>query len=67
LKTSFYQFNFGLRDDNDQVTEETVLNPDSEGGKQLAIVEGLLQGNSRLKLQYCVLGFNGEDRNPIRF
>jgi nucleoside-diphosphate-sugar epimerase len=28
-------------DDNDQVTEETVLNPDSEGGKQLAIVEGL--------------------------
>jgi hypothetical protein len=31
------------------VTEETVLNPDSEGGKQLAIVEGLLQGNSRFK------------------
>jgi hypothetical protein len=40
------------------VTEETVLNPDSEGGKQLAIVEGVLQGNSVLKLQYCVLGFN---------
>jgi hypothetical protein len=38
------------------VTEETVLNPDSEGGKQLAIVEGLLQGVV-LKLQYFG-GFN---------
>jgi nucleoside-diphosphate-sugar epimerase len=54
-------------DDNDQVTEETVLNPDSEGGKQLAIVEGLLQGNSRLKLQLRFGVLIGEDRNPIRF
>jgi hypothetical protein len=28
-------------DNNDQVTEETPLNPDSEGGKQLQIVETL--------------------------
>jgi hypothetical protein len=46
------------------MTEETVLNPDSEGGKQLAIVEGLA-GNSGLKLLYCVLGLNGEDRNQF--
>jgi hypothetical protein len=28
-------------DENDQVTEETTLNPDSEGGRQLEIVETL--------------------------
>jgi hypothetical protein len=37
------------------VTEETVLNPDSEGGKQLAIVEGFCRAVV-LKLQYCVWG-----------
>jgi hypothetical protein len=40
------------------VTEETVLNPDSEGGKQLAIVEGVLQGNSRFKTNTAFWGFN---------
>jgi nucleoside-diphosphate-sugar epimerase len=34
--------------DNDQITEETPLNPDSEG-KQLAIVEDVLHSNSRFK------------------
>jgi hypothetical protein len=49
------------------VTEETVLNPDSEGGKQLAIV-GVLQGNSRFKTTILRFGgLIGEDRNPIRF
>jgi UDP-glucose 4-epimerase len=33
-------------DANDQITEETPLNPDSEGGKQLAIVEDVLQQQS---------------------
>jgi UDP-glucose 4-epimerase len=47
LKTSFIS-STSVYGDNDQVTEETVLNPDSEGGKQLAIVEGVLQG-SRFK------------------
>jgi hypothetical protein len=56
LKTSFSLVQLRFGDDNDQVTEETVLNPDSEGGKQLAIVEGLLQETVVLKLQYCVLG-----------
>jgi nucleoside-diphosphate-sugar epimerase len=55
-------------DDNNQVTEETVLNPDSEGGKQLAIVEGLLKGNSHFKTTVLRFGgLIGEDRNPIQF
>lgn len=55
-------------DENDQVTEETVLNPDSEGGRQLAIVEGILQGNSGFKTTILRFGgLIGEDRNPIRF
>jgi nucleoside-diphosphate-sugar epimerase len=54
--------------DNDQVTEETALNPDSEGGKQLAIVEGLLHGNSHFKTTVLRFGgLIGEDRNPIQF
>jgi nucleoside-diphosphate-sugar epimerase len=55
-------------DANDQVTEETPLNPDSEGGKQLAIVEGLLHNNSRFKTTILRFGgLIGEDRNPIKF
>jgi nucleoside-diphosphate-sugar epimerase len=55
-------------EDNDQVTEETVLNPDSEGGKQLAIVEGVLKGNSHFKTTVLRFGgLIGEDRNPIQF
>jgi UDP-glucose 4-epimerase len=42
-------------DENDQVTEETTLNPDSEGGKQLKIVETLLQNNSFFKTTVYVL------------
>jgi UDP-glucose 4-epimerase len=57
LKTSFISSTSVYGDDNDQVTEETVLNPDSEGGKQLAIVEGLLQGNSVLN-NTAFWGFN---------
>jgi nucleoside-diphosphate-sugar epimerase len=55
-------------DSNDNVNEETDLNPDSEGGRQLAIVEKLLRTNSLFKT--TVLRFGGlisEDRNPIRF
>jgi UDP-glucose 4-epimerase len=42
-------------DSNDQITEETPLNPDSEGGKQLAIVEDVCQSTVVLKLLYFVL------------
>lgn len=55
-------------DNNDQVTEETPLNPDSEGGKQLKIVETLLQNNSFFKTTVLRFGgLIGEDRNPVRF
>lgn len=55
-------------DDNDPVTEETPLKPDSEGGKQLAIVEGLLRSNHHFKTTVLRFGgLIGEDRNPIKF
>lgn len=55
-------------DDNDLVTEETPLNPDSEGGKQLAIVEALLQRNTQFKTTILRFGgLIGEDRHPIHF
>lgn len=55
-------------EDNEVVTEATVLNPDTEGGRQLAIVENVLQKNSRF--QTTILRFGGlisDDRNPVRF
>jgi nucleoside-diphosphate-sugar epimerase len=55
-------------DDNDLVTEDSPLNPDTEGGRQLAIVENVLQKNSRF--QTTILRFGGlisDDRNPVRF
>jgi nucleoside-diphosphate-sugar epimerase len=55
-------------EDNEFVSEATVLNPDSEGGRQLAIVENILQKNSRF--QTTILRFGGlisDDRNPVRF
>jgi nucleoside-diphosphate-sugar epimerase len=55
-------------DDNDQVTEETAVNPDSESGKQLAIVEDLLHSNRHFKTTVLRFGgLIGEDRNPVRF
>ena len=55
-------------EDNEFVTEVTVLNPDTEGGRQLALVENVLQKNSRF--QTTILRFGGlisDDRNPVRF
>jgi nucleoside-diphosphate-sugar epimerase len=55
-------------EDNDEVTETTPLNPDSEGGRQLVIVEQLLQENTHF--QTTILRFGGlvgPDRNPVRF
>jgi nucleoside-diphosphate-sugar epimerase len=55
-------------DDNDLVTEDSPLNPDTEGGRQLAIVENVLQKNSRF--QTTILRFGGlisDERNPVRF
>lgn len=55
-------------EDNLTVTEATPLNPDSEGGRQLAIVERLLQKNTTFKTTILRFGgLIGEDRNPVRF
>jgi nucleoside-diphosphate-sugar epimerase len=55
-------------EDNLHVTEATPLNPDSEGGRQLAIVESLLQKNSHFETTILRFGgLIGEDRNPVRF
>jgi nucleoside-diphosphate-sugar epimerase len=53
---------------NDLVTEETPLNPDTEGGRQLVIVESLLQKNEKFKnTNISFGGLIGEDRNPVKF
>ena len=55
-------------EDNELVTEAAPLNPDSEGGRQLAIVESLLQKNSHFETTILRFGgLIGEDRNPVRF
>jgi nucleoside-diphosphate-sugar epimerase len=55
-------------EDNELVNDETPLNPDSEGGRQLAIVESLLQKNSRFETTILRFGgLIGQDRNPVRF
>ena len=55
-------------EDNELITEESPLNPDSEGGRQLAIVESLLQKNTRFETTILRFGgLIGEDRNPVRF
>ena len=55
-------------EDNELVTEATPLNPDSEGGRQLAIVESLLQKNNCFETTILRFGgLIGEDRNPVRF
>lgn len=49
-----------------EITEETKPNPDTESGKQLAVVETLLQSNSHFKTTVIRFGgLIGEDRNPI--
>lgn len=55
-------------EDNDLITEDTPLNPDTEGGRQLVIVESLLQKNTHFKTTILRFGgLIGEDRNPVRF
>jgi nucleoside-diphosphate-sugar epimerase len=55
-------------ENNELVSEDTPLNPDSEGGRQLAIVEQLLQRNASFETTILRFGgLIGEDRNPVRF
>lgn len=51
-----------------EITEETKPNPDTESGKQLAIVEALLQSNLNFKTTVIRFGgLLGDDRHPIKF
>ena len=55
-------------EDNSIVTEDTKPQPETEGGRQLLVVEQILFRNSHFKT--TTLRFGGlisEDRNPIRF
>ena len=62
--TSVYGDNFPIV----EITEETKPNPDTESGKQLVIVETLLQSNPHFKTTVIRFGgLLGEDRHPIKF
>jgi nucleoside-diphosphate-sugar epimerase len=51
-----------------EITEETIPNPDTESGKQLAIVEVLLQSNLNFKTTVIRFGgLLGDDRHPAKF
>lgn len=55
-------------EDNEFVSEASVLNPDTEGGRQLAIVENVLQKNSRFQTTFLRFGgLISDERNPVRF
>jgi nucleoside-diphosphate-sugar epimerase len=51
-----------------EITEETMPNPDTESGKELAIVEALLQSNLNFKTTVIRFGgLLGDDRHPAKF
>jgi nucleoside-diphosphate-sugar epimerase len=55
-------------EENDIVNEETLLNPDTESGKQLVEVEQLLQSNVNFKTTVIRFGgLIGGDRHPVKF
>ena len=55
-------------DDNSNVTEETVPNPDNEGGRQLLIAEELLRNNPNFKTTILrFAGLMGGERHPVRY
>ena len=51
-----------------EISEENKPNPDTESGKQLAIVETLLQSNLNFKTMVIRFGgLLGDDRHPVKF
>ncbi|OXA94801.1 NAD-dependent epimerase/dehydratase family protein [Flavobacterium hercynium] len=55
-------------DENGLITEETIPNPDTESGKQLTIVEKILQENEHFETTILRFsGLIGEDRHPVKF
>lgn len=55
-------------DQNDLITEETNPNPETESGKQLLLVEAILQKNQNFETTILRFGgLIGEDRHPVKF
>ena len=55
-------------DDNGFIVEETIPNPETESGKQLFLVENLLQQNQNFETTILRFGgLIGEDRHPVTF
>ena len=55
-------------DDNSEVTEASIPNPDTESGKQLLEAEQLLQSNKNFQTTIIRFGgLIGNDRHPIKF
>lgn len=55
-------------DQNNLITEETTPNPETESGKQLLLVEEMLQKNENLETTILRFGgLIGEDRHPVKF
>lgn len=55
-------------DDNSVVTEQSIAQPDTEGGKQLLKAEKILQNTIIFKTTILRFGgLIGEDRHPIKF
>lgn len=55
-------------DDNLEITEETIRNPNTESGRQLVETERLLQNNSNFKTTILRFGgLIGEDRHPVKY
>lgn len=62
--TSVYEDTFPIT----EITEETTTNPNTESGKQLVEVEGLLRENTHFETTIIRFGgLFGEDRNPSKF
>lgn len=55
-------------DSHSNISEETVMHPDTEAGRQLLETEQLLQSNKNFKTTILRFGgLIGEDRHPIKF
>ncbi|MFH6966121.1 SDR family oxidoreductase [Flavobacterium sp. FlaQc-28] len=55
-------------DENDLITEETNPNPETESGRQLRLVEQILQKNQNFKTTILRFGgLIGTDRQPVKF
>lgn len=53
-------------DENGNITEETIPNPETESGKQLLLSEAILQNNQNFETTILRFGgLIGEDRHPV--